>query len=142
MFAVTQHFLVCFLLQRGEIDLTPFQKLGNFQRSSGTNLFNTNHSIRKKLVNEWLKKEAKVVGELTSIPFLLTGFRNSCSKASSAVQRLAGLNMSIFFNKLIAAGSAAGYNDSKLRPGFFSKLLIYSFACKYCSARNVKQYRT
>jgi len=34
----------------------------------------------------------------------------------------AGLNMSICFNKLMAAGSAAGYNDSKLLPGFLSRL--------------------
>ena len=37
----------------------------------------------------------------------------------------AGLNMSMLFNKLIAAGSAAGNNDSKLLPGFFSRVLMY-----------------
>jgi hypothetical protein len=33
--------------------------------------------------------------------------------------------MSMLFNKLIAAGSAAGNNDSRLLPGFFSRVLMY-----------------
>ena len=65
---------------------------------------------------------------LTSISFRRTGFRNSCSNASSAVHLFEGLNMSIFFNKSIAAGSAAGYKDSKLLPGFFLRLITFSLA--------------
>lgn len=60
--------------------------------------------------------------------FLLTDLKKLCSKASSAVHLLAGLNMSIFFNKSIAAGSAAGYNESSFLPGFFSRVFMYSLA--------------
>ena len=67
---------------------------------------------------------------LTSHSFLLTGCKNSWSNASSAVQRLAGLNMSIFFSRSIALGSAPGYNELRVLLGFFCKLWMYSFALK------------
>ena len=77
---------------------------------------------------------------LTSIAFLRTGFKNSCSKASSAVHLFEGLNISIFFNKSIAAGFAAGYRDSKLRTGLFSILPTYSLAWPVLHTNNMNVF--
>ena len=48
--------------------------------------------------------------------------------------------MSICFNRSMASGSAAGYNDSKLRPGFFGRLLIYLVTCNSKEEKKMSAY--
>lgn len=117
------------LLSTSQLQLYSFPKTSGFpavglHKSVSTNAQNSQCNKELEVCEETAKHKLK----LTSMSFLLTGFKKSCPKASSAVHLLEGLNMSICFNKLIADRSAAGYNDSRLRPGFFSRLLMYSLA--------------